>query len=59
LALLGELPSVDYQQFIDKGANEELVYLSNWKTVVSGRLFVEDRSTPARLWEYHLLAEVC
>ena len=29
LALLRELPSVNYQQFIDKGGNEEFVCLSN------------------------------
>ena len=28
---LGELPPGNYQQFIDKGANEKFVYLSNWK----------------------------
>jgi hypothetical protein len=46
LALLGEVPPDNCQQFIDKGANEKFVYLS-----LSCRLFVEDSSTPARLWE--------
>jgi hypothetical protein len=46
LALLGEDPPSNCQQFIDEGENEKFVYLS-----LSGRLFVEDSSTPARLWE--------
>jgi hypothetical protein len=29
LALLGELPPGNYQQFIDKGVNEKFAYLSN------------------------------
>ena len=36
---LGEVPPGNCQQFIDKGANEKFVYLSNWKTVVSSRLW--------------------
>jgi hypothetical protein len=29
LALLGEIPAGNCQQFIDKGANKKFVYLSN------------------------------
>jgi hypothetical protein len=33
LALLGERPPGNYQQFIDKGVNEKFVYLSNWNGI--------------------------